>query len=361
MAASITSRRMRNTRLTGRGFEAPEEVVAWHGAMQAQDYLPAKWSIAQRSRSTEAAIEEAVTDGRIIRTHVLRPTWHFVTREDFRWLIALTGPRVQKRTARRREELGLDARTLQRCAKVIASALSDRTRLSRTELGEVLERRRVDVSGQRLPHVLGHFELEGLICSGGFAGKQHTWALADERVPKGRSVDKDEAIVELVRRHLRSHGPAALQDIGWWSSLTMAELRDAVADLGDEVTSEDADEVTLWSLAAPSRTARPPKGAFLLQAYDELIVGYTVSRFVDDPRLADLRKGYGDRSLPTGVLVVGERLAGHWRRTVRGNAVKVEVLTYDKLTAEAEAAVEKEVGRLARFLERVPSLKFGRV
>lgn len=349
-------------RLTGRGFEHPEGAVAWHGAMQSQDYLPAKWSIAQRLRSiNQDAIEDAVTDGGIIRTHVLRPTWHFVAREDFRWLVALTGPRVQERMTRRRQELGLDARTLQRCEKVVVSALQDRSRLSRAELGEALQHRGVDVSGQRLPHVLSHFELDGLICSGGFVGKQHTYALVDARVPKARSFDHAEAIVELVRRHLGSHGPAALHDIAWWSSLRVAEVRDAISDLGDEVTSEETEGITLWSLASQSRSGRAPVGAFLLQAYDELIVGYTRSRFLGDSRLSSLRSAFGNRSLPTGVVVLGDRLAGHWRRRIRGDSVKVEILTYEKPTSDDEMALEKEVGRLARFLERPASITLGRV
>ncbi len=120
-AQQTIPRRMRSTGLVGRRFEAAEEVVRHQGAMQAQDFGPAKWSIGQRAkRVTDGDVEAAVDDGSIIRTHVLRPTWHFVSREDIRWLLSLTGPLVQRRSAPRYRELGLDARTLARCERAIA-------------------------------------------------------------------------------------------------------------------------------------------------------------------------------------------------------------------------------------------------
>src|SRR5437870_2965961 len=96
-ADQIAGWRMRNSRLTKPQFTRPDEVVRWNGAMQAQDYGPAKWSIGQRAAGlVDADLDEALASARIVRTHVLRPTWHFVARDDVRWLLALTGPRVQQ-------------------------------------------------------------------------------------------------------------------------------------------------------------------------------------------------------------------------------------------------------------------------
>src|SRR5437764_848263 len=172
-AADVARVRMRNSRLVGEPFETPEEAVRWHGAMQAQDYGPAKWSIGQRSADlVDEDIDRALTEGSIVRTHVLRPTWHFVGREDVRWMLALTAPRVHGSNARRYRELGLDSKTRARGERVIAKALEGGNRRTRKELGEVLANARIDPSGQRLNYVLMHCELEALIGSGGPEGKQ---------------------------------------------------------------------------------------------------------------------------------------------------------------------------------------------
>src|ERR671919_2153045 len=168
----IARRRIRNSRLSGDPFAAPDEAVRWHLAMQAQDYGPAMWSIGQRSREVaDADVDRALTDGAIVRTHVLRPTWHFVARDDIRWLLALSGPRVRQGSAGRLRQLGLDARTLGRAEKIIASALEGGNRLTRDELGAELDRRKLDRGGQRMPWLLMHCELIGLIGSGGREGK----------------------------------------------------------------------------------------------------------------------------------------------------------------------------------------------
>ena len=63
-------------------------MVAWLGAMQAQDFAAAKWALGLRlQRSTDAEVEKAFNDGAILRTHVMRPTWHFVAPADIRWLL----------------------------------------------------------------------------------------------------------------------------------------------------------------------------------------------------------------------------------------------------------------------------------
>src|SRR5687768_8116349 len=202
-ANEIARRRIGNSRLTGDRFAAPDDVVRWHLAMQAQEYGPAKWSIGQRSTGlVDAEVDGAVAAGSIVRTHVLRPTWHFVARDDIRWLLALSAPRVQQGNAGRYRELGLDERTRARAEKVIVAALEGGNRLTRKEIGAVLDDAGIDRSGQRMPYILSHCELEAVIGSGGLAGKQHTFALLDDHVPAGGRFDRDDALVQLVRRYL---------------------------------------------------------------------------------------------------------------------------------------------------------------
>ena len=339
-APEIARRRMRNSRLTGTPFSSPEETVRWHGGMQAQDYGPAKWSIAQRSKNvSDADIDDAVSRGSIIRTHVLRETWHFVARDDLRWLLALTGPRLQRSNASRYRQLGLDARTRARCESRISTAIEEQGHLTRDQIGGVLDAARIDRAGQRLPHILMHCELEGAICSGGRAGKHHTYALVDERVPRTPRFDRDNALTELVRRYLASHGPATIKDLQWWASLTAADIRHGLEALGSQVKSETIEGTTLWSVKGAGRLPAAG-GAHLLQTYDELIVGYTESRFFGDPVGTKARTAWRDRRLPTGTVLLDGRVAGHWKRTIDKHHVEVEILTYRKPAPDDFDALE---------------------
>ncbi|MEX2457497.1 MAG: crosslink repair DNA glycosylase YcaQ family protein, partial [Actinomycetota bacterium] len=140
----IARRRMRAQHLWGPPLATPEEVVRSLAGMQAQEYAFAKWSVAQRAKGVDdAAMEAAFAEGRILRTHVLRPTWHFVLPEDIRWMLELTGPRVLARMASGYRELGLDERTLTRSTRAIAKALAGGETMMRSELRAVLEGTRI--------------------------------------------------------------------------------------------------------------------------------------------------------------------------------------------------------------------------
>jgi winged helix DNA-binding protein len=350
---TIARRRIRNSRLTGARFAAPDEAVRWHLAMQAQEYGPAMWSIGQRSKGLrEADVDRALTEGTIVRTHVLRPTWHFVAADDIRWLLALSGPRVHQANTGPLRRVGLDARTLARSEKVVASALDGGNRLTRDELAEVFDRRKLDRAGQRMPYLLMHCELIGLIGSGGRRGKQQTYALLDDRIPAGgRRFDRDEAVVELVRRYLASHGPATVKDLSWWSGLTMTDLRAALGSLGDEVASDEIDGLTFWS-SVSERSRRPSaaRGVHLLQTYDELVVGYTESRFHSDTSGDLARQAWSDRTYPTGLYLLDGRIGGHWRRTIEPKRVRASFHTYGAVSGDGAMTLESAAARLGRFL-----------
>jgi hypothetical protein len=326
--------------------------------MQAQEYALAKWAIGQRTEGVvDADIDRALAEGSIVRTHVLRPTWHFVARDDLRWLLALTGPRVQRHSERRYRELGLDSRSLSRCQSVITSALEGGNRLTRLQIAEVLDAARIDRSGQRLPWILLHCELEAVICSGGLSRKQHTYALVDDRVPGGRPFDRDEALAELARRYLAGHGPATVQDLRWWSSLTVADIRDALGMLGSEAVREEIDGITFWSLAGSRGAPLSKGGVQLLHAFDELIVGYTQSRYFGDPRAEVARAAWKDSSLARGLLLHDGAIAGLWRRSLKRDAVAVEALLYGSVGPSVLRALRKAVADLGRFLGIQPRVE----
>ena len=346
-AAEIPRMRARNLRLDGTPVNTPAEVVAWHGAVQAQEYGPASWSLAQRAPGlTPADVDEALATGAVIRTHALRPTWHFLARDDARFVLGLTGPRVQKGSTSRYAQLGLDARTLARVERTILKALSGGAELTRRELRDVLEKSRIDVTGQRFAHMLGHCELRMVICSGAPRGKDNTFAAFDAKVPPAPPLEDTDAIRVLVERYLRSHGPAAIADLGWWASLKASDIRTALHDI--DAVSAMVDGHELWWIDPPV-PARRTKDIRLLETFDEFIVGYTKSRFVGDARGKDALAGWRGSSQFRNLVIQGGTVIGHWRRKKTPKVASIEVELYDSPSARVRAAIEREAKRFASF------------
>ena len=353
----VMRRRMRNTRLTGAPFDSAVETVRWHGAVQGQDWGPAKWSIGQRTtKLVDNDVDRVLNDGAILRTHVLRPTWHLVAREDLRWILALSGPRVHRQIEPRFRRLGLDSRSLAKCEKKIVAALENGNHLTRSDIAEVLDAAGIDRSGQRLPHMLVHCELESVICSGRLAGKQQTYALLDDRAPGPGVLDPDDAMAELVRRYLQSHGPATVDDLRWWSGLTVTAIKKTLHMLGSEVSSETVKGVTFWSLVREDDRPPPMRDAHLLQMLDEIFVGYTKSRHFGDPRADEARTAWSESGMPAANILLRGRVAGHWKRTIGAKGITVELMIYeDPKPADLRAmgAAAKRMGTFVGFPVKV--------
>ena len=314
----IAQWRLRNQHLvTPSTFTDPSDVVRSLGAVQSQDYPNAKWAVAQRGIGiTDAAVERAFSSGTIIRTHVLRPTWHFVAPEDIRWMLALTAPRVSVVMSYYNRVLGLDAKVLRKSNTVLARALRDAKQLTRTELAKVLSRAGVDVStGQRLGRVLMQAELDGVICSGARSGKQFTYALLEERVPAARTLERDEALLELTRRYFATRSPATLHDFAWWSGLTVGDAKRGVEASGAFLQREDYDGRKYWFAPSTRESRRPSRTAHLLPNYDEYFIGFKDRSAIGDR----LRKSVANPrvdALMGHIVFVDGQIVGGWRRTL---------------------------------------------
>jgi hypothetical protein len=350
-ARSIAHWKMRSLRLSGGPFGSAEDVVRWLGAVQSQDYGPAKWSVAERATGvTDAALDETFAAGTILRTHVLRPTWHFVLPEDIRWMLELTAPRVRALTAYYFRQQGLDESLRTKCDELLADALQGGVQLTRKEIDAVLRGAGIAVDGMALGNLLLSAELNGVVCSGALKGKQHTYALLDERAPHARRLTREEALAELILRYFTSHGPATVKDFRWWSSLTTADIRQGLDMVASRLHHEMIDGVSYWFAepAAPAPEAGSPT-VRLLQGYDEYIVGYSESKYVLDVSGAA-------RSLPrdqvafNSVVFLDGQVAGHWKRTVKKNAVLIEVALYTPFDGEQTAALHATADRYGAFL-----------
>ena len=337
---------MRSLRLWAPPNGPPEDVVHALLAMQAQEHAYARWSVGQRTRrATAAEVDAAFDDGRILRTHVLRPTWHYVGRDDLRWLLRLSGPVVHAGNRRRYEELGLDVRTLARAADVLATAVSG-TSLTRAEVADVLQRRGIAVDGGRLAYLLMYAELHAAICSGPMRGKHHTYAAVDDRTPPRPGPDGAEALGELARRYFATRGPATAKDFAWWSGLRAADVQVAVAEA--RATLDAATVGGRTYLFADTRSRRLPGRADLVQCYDEVVISYAESRDVLATSGVDFAvPGHLDGF--THVALLDGRLLGHWRAARRGATTTVEIRPARPLSSTDAAALDDAAARYVRF------------
>jgi hypothetical protein len=340
--ADIARLRLLNQHIDGARFTQPAEVVAWLGAVQSQDYAGAKWALGLRlPGSVDDEIERAFTSGAILRTHVMRPTWHFVAPADIRWMLALTAPRVHAISAYYYRKLELDDALLRRSDETLAEALRGGRERTRDELRAALEQSNVILGDPlRLGYLLIHAELEGIICSGARRGKQQTWALLEERVPPAKTLERDEALAELTRRYFTSHGPATARDFAWWSGLSSADVRRGLEIAGSDLQRMEGDGQTYW-LAPPARETIDM--AHLLPNYDEYTVGYQ--------GYDALFQGLGEERLVyRHALVIEGRIAGGWKRGLTKSAATIELKTLAPPTEGQRQAVIEAARRYGAFL-----------
>jgi hypothetical protein len=344
----VVAVRLAGQRLIGKAFRRVEEVVAWHLAMQSQDFGGAKWAIGQRLvRATDASVEAAFDQGKLLRTHVLRPTWHFVAPADVRWLQQLTAPRVRALSAPYFRKFGLDARVLGRSRRVLEKNLRDGRFATRDELALRLAEAGLPAKGEALTYQMMAAELDAVIVSGPRRGKQHTYALLEERVPRTEAKSRDEALAELSYRYLQSHGPALPQDLAWWSGLTIADAKRGILANASRLENTQVDDKTFW-LVPGQRRARPtPPLVHLLPNYDEQLIAYRERGCSRDERLSRAPRGAFDAHF---VLVNG-LLVGGWRRELGPTKVRVLVRTQRRLSITEQRALNEAARRYASFLQ----------
>ena len=340
----IACQRLVNQQISSTGFVSAREIVAHLGAMQAQDYAMAKWAIGARlPGATDETIEQAIDNAEIIRTHILRPTWHFVAAADLRWMLALTAPHIRRRLSTYSQQLGLSDEICLKSNNIMAKILEGR-QLTREEIMQDLNKAGIPTDPMRAMHLMFSAELEGIACNGPRRGKQHTYALIDERVPPTKPMLKEEALAELARRYFTSHGPATIKDFIWWSGLPAADARAGLEMAKSVLVCEKMDNKEYWFAVA--NTERAASGAVhFLPAFDEFMVAYT-------DRGASLDPAFGKATITSNgifkpIIVVNGKVTGLWKRTVKKDRVMVEPLYFNPaviLDTNVAAAAIKPFG-----------------
>jgi hypothetical protein len=352
--SNIALQRLYNQRLSHNSLQTPAEVVSWLGAVQSQDYAGAKWALAQRTTGlTDAAIDKAFNEGAILRTHIMRPTWHFVTPENIRWIMELTAPRVNQINSSMYRKFGLDDAIFATSRNVLEKTLQGGKRLTRTELATALKQAGIDCSDLRLTLIVMQAELDAVICSGGRRGKQFTYALLEEQAPNARILEYEEALAELTKRFFLSHGPAQVDDFAWWSGLTKNDVRRGIDMVKEHLTSQKIDGRTYWgSPSTPEITKPTTPTVYLLPPYDEYGVAYKnhSTSFILDENYQELAEEVRG-AIFSSVIVVDGQILGFWKRTFSKGSVVIEASLFRPFSDDEQAAYIAATELYGKFLD----------
>jgi len=363
---AIARWRLRVQHLVAPFAGSAHDVVRSLLAVQAENPGQAEWAVGARTRRRNPAdLARLLDEGVVVRTHVLRPTWHFVCADDLGWLLDLTGPRVQRVTGQQlRTVHGLDDAAVDRAVSVVVEAIGANGALTRSQLGEELASRGMSGrgpsgGGQFLMILLAHAELAGLICSGSRVDGEHTYARLSDRAPSTRRLDRDEALAELALRYMTGHEPATERDLAYWASLTLGQARAGLDQVRDRLERFDHGGRTYWHAPGEAPPTDPsatqPRG-HLLQILDESYRGYQDSRWVLDAAGIVPRS----REPAIGMALVDGQLVASVRRTVTTERVRLDVQPYRRLRSAEMDALKEAANRYGQFLAREPDIAIHR-
>jgi hypothetical protein len=308
-----------------------------------------QWAVGVRSaEGRKQLFDAAFASGAILRTHVLRPTWHLVSADDISWMLDLTAPQIYTAMRSRHQQLGLTSRYINKCLKAIEKALSGGVHLTRKELVTALARSGIQVGGDNAPaHIMLHAELEKLVCSGMPAGKEQTFALFHERVQNLQTFPRAEAIARLADTYFQTRGPATIEDFSWWSGLSK---RDATA--GIEAIKARLDHVTVsdqiyWfnenHLKDPGHTT----GVYLLPAYDEFLLSYQDRTAVlPKPQFTTVISNNG---IFRPIVVTNGTVSGIWSSKNTRKAISITIQHFTRPGQKHKDAISSVAGQFGVF------------
>lgn len=342
--------RLSHQQISHQRTKTPPELVAWMGAMQAQDFNMVRWALGLRLPGIDySAIQKSIDKGEIIRTHVMRPTWHLIAASDATWMLDLTAPHIKASLTPRLRGLELTPLILKKAVSVLEKKLEGNVHMTREAVLDLFGKNKIPTQEQRASHILMWAELEKVICNGAIQGKKNTYALFSERVKYNNSMTREEALGNLASRYFNSHGPAALQDFLNWSGLPAADGRKAIGLIGNDFLSELIDGRTYWFKKSRLQKRNT---AYLLPAFDEFIIGYKDRSACLLGQHRSTAIGVNGMFFP--VIVVNGQVIGLWKRTVARDHVTVELNYFRGLKPKSESVrkmIDKAVAQVKEFFE----------
>jgi hypothetical protein len=353
----ISKSRLFSQQIIDTQFETPKEIVSWMGAMQAQDYIMAKWAVGVRLKNqTEKNIEEAIDKGEILRTHVLRPTWHFVSPDDIYWMTKLTAAKIKSSLTSRHKQLEITDSILKKTIGIMEKEMGDGVNLTRNDLAQKFRDKGIKTDENRLSHILFCAEFEAVICSGPIKENRPTYSLLSHRVPKKKELGRDESLAELAKRYFTSHAPATIQDFSWWSNLSLTEIRRAVDSIKSDFTIEETNTGKYLLPGSFSLDKNPKNSIYLLPAYDEFLISYR-------DRSHSLHSTHNKKTISSNgiffpIVVINGQVSGLWQRTIQKNKLIVTINTFQEQGKTIKNQIAKKAAEYGKFLDKETDVIF---
>ncbi|RJP72724.1 MAG: winged helix DNA-binding domain-containing protein [Ignavibacteriales bacterium] len=352
---NIPKLRLYSQQVSGSGIKSAKELVNYMGAMQAQDFAMAKWAIGLRVPDlTEQKVEEAFNKGEILRTHLLRPTWHIVSSDDIYWMLDLTAYRIKNSLRTRHNELELTAKVLSKSNLIIEKSLLENGQLSREELVERLNAAKISTDKNRASHIFLNAELEGIICSGEIKKGKPAYALLGERVPVKKSFSRDESLTMLAKKYFGSRSPATIQDFTWWSGLPTSDVKTAVENIKQDLSSELINNKSYLVNNNSGKNVNEKETVFALAAFDEYIISY---KDRSDLLPSDnIGKAIMKNGMFKATIVQNGQVVGIWNRTIKKENVIIKAEYFKKMNKTNLEEIEKVFTQYGKFLNKKPEV-----
>lgn len=349
--ADILKIRLYNQLLSGNRMKEAHEIVSHMGAMQSQAFDMARWAIGVRlSGSTDRDIANAINSGTVIRTHILRPTWHFVAAEDIHWMFDLSSPRIRPVYLSYYKMNRIEESHIRKTNRIIEKALIDHNHLTKTEITEVLQAEGIDTDPYIISQILSRAEIDGIICNGRIKEKKQTFALLHEWAPKTNTLSKEEALEKLARKFFTSHAPATLQDFIWWSGLLASDCKKALELIKDNFISEEFNGKTFRMKNDLTLPPESKDSALLLPQFDELVVSYKDrSEMIEDEHYGKVMTKNG---LFSPTVMLNGKIIGSWRKVMNKKKPEVEISFFEKTPKKTEELFKEAKKRYVDFLRK---------
>lgn len=345
----ISHHRLAAQKLLETNPSSPQEIVHHLGAMQAQDYAMAKWAIGSRCQANEAAIEEAINSAKIIRTHILRPTWHFVSAEDIYWMLDLSAPQVKRFTASAAKKYGYEAKKLDHITIQIEKLLSGNNHLTREEIMQELNIKKTSSEDFLSAAIMMNAELDGLVCNGKMKGKQITYALLEERVSKPKTnLTKEEALAKLALRYFESHGPATLLDFSWWSGFSPTSCKLAINAIELQLNFVEIENQMYWFKTTISDADNLREIIHFLPAFDEILISYKTREA--SILLEHQSKAFTNNGIFKPIILENSKVIGTWKRTIKKDHAKIETQFFNETESSKKQIIFEGIKAFENYL-----------
>ena len=344
----IITHRLISHQIAGTSFTQPEEILSYYGAMQAQDWSMAKWAFGLRlPHVKDKDVEDKFNAGKILRTHMLRPTWHFVSPKDIRWMLKLTSPRVHQAIKMYKAKFGLAPKIFLKTESILIKALQGKNYLTRDELKTHFEKNKIKADGIKLAYIIMHAELEGLICSGPRKGKQFTYALIDEIIPAAKEMSEEAALKKLTHIYFNSRGPATEKDFSWWSGLTLKDVRAGIEMLDTNFVKETIEGQEYIFKPMPLPDLKRKQTTFLIPDFDEYGISYKDRKLYHHPKWKET-EAMTNADYFHAIAVDGY-FGGTWNRSISKNKIAAEIHPFKSLSPTQKKNVQKALTAFTSF------------